>query len=162
MVSVVFVSRSRVLSGQKVGLVGLRVNVVIVGGDISVYEKNGQILEFGSHEPIWRGTVSRKRLTVIKRYGVWALTLKRDPCVYCGRVPKLRQLEKPAGLWFGSGTIEHITPRSQMSKEEMSLSSWENLAGACRKCNSSRGNRSLLNWLLVVYHTKKEPRKGLQ
>lgn len=54
--------------------------------------------------------------------------IRRDPCVYCGRP---------------SDTIDHINPVS-ISRS----SQWDNLAPACRSCNSAKGTRSLLNFLL--------------
>lgn len=54
--------------------------------------------------------------------------IRLDPCVYCGGV---------------SDTVDHIDPVSA------SMSShWSNLAPACRGCNSSKGAKSVLGFLL--------------
>lgn len=54
--------------------------------------------------------------------------IRLDACVYCGGA---------------SDTVDHIDPVSA------SLSShWSNLAPACRACNSSKGTKSLLGFLL--------------
>lgn len=58
-----------------------------------------------------------------------ALILLADPCAYCG---------EPATA------IDHITPITKGGTSE-----WENLAPACGSCNSSKGNRLLLTFLLV-------------
>jgi 5-methylcytosine-specific restriction endonuclease McrA len=54
--------------------------------------------------------------------------LRADPCVYCGNA---------------GGTIEHIIPVIAGGSGE-----WENLAGACRSCNSGKGDTPLLLFLL--------------
>ena len=52
-----------------------------------------------------------------------------DPCAYCG----------------GIGTeLEHIVPVTAGGD-----SSWDNLAWACRTCNASKYNKSLLHFLLT-------------
>ncbi len=50
---------------------------------------------------------------------------KRDnyTCAYCGR--------------FRDLTVDHIHPKSKGGKD-----SWENLISACKKCNSSKGDRT--------------------
>lgn len=58
-----------------------------------------------------------------------ARILLADPCAYCG---------EPATA------IDHITPITKGGTSE-----WENLAPACGSCNSSKGNRLLLTFLLV-------------
>lgn len=51
-----------------------------------------------------------------------------DPCVYCGGA---------------GGTLEHIIPITAGGNNE-----WLNLAGACQSCNSSKNNKSLLDFML--------------
>lgn len=52
-----------------------------------------------------------------------------DPCSYCGST---RDIE-----------IEHIAPISKSFDD-----SWSNLATACRSCNASKSDKSLLSFLL--------------
>lgn len=54
--------------------------------------------------------------------------LLRDPCTYCGGP---------------SDTIDHIEPVSRSRSSE-----WLNLTPACRSCNSAKGTKSLLTFLL--------------
>lgn len=58
----------------------------------------------------------------------WVRTLLRDPCPYCGRP---------------SQTVEHVVPVSLGGAVDET-----NLVGACRPCNSSKGPKSLLSYLL--------------
>lgn len=54
--------------------------------------------------------------------------LRLDPCAYCGGP---------------GGTIDHIEPRA------LGGANWiENMTGACRKCNSSRGITPMLFFML--------------
>ena len=53
--------------------------------------------------------------------------LRRDPCSYCGTA---------------AGVVDHIVPLYQQG-----LHGWENLTAACRRCNSSKGTKSLLAFL---------------
>lgn len=55
--------------------------------------------------------------------------LRKDPCAYCGGP---------------SGTIDHITPRSQGGPNRHT-----NLAAACQRCNSRKADRSLLTFLTL-------------
>lgn len=54
--------------------------------------------------------------------------LRADPCVYCGK---------------SGGTVDHI-----VSVFDGGDDSVDNLAGACRSCNSSKRDKSLLEFLL--------------
>lgn len=54
--------------------------------------------------------------------------LQKDPCSYCG---------DPAG------TIDHIVPIADGGTSE-----WGNLAAACQPCNTSKGKKSLLEFML--------------
>lgn len=58
----------------------------------------------------------------------YALIVVNDPCVYCGGP---------------GGTLEHIVPVTAGGTNE-----WANLAGACMSCNSSKNNKSLLDFML--------------
>lgn len=53
--------------------------------------------------------------------------LLHDPCAYCGRP---------------SEVTDHIRSRAHGGPN-----GWENLTGACRKCNGWKGKRSLLSFL---------------
>ncbi|MEU5934444.1 HNH endonuclease [Micromonospora sp. NPDC047187] len=53
--------------------------------------------------------------------------IRHDPCVYCG---------EPAD------TVDHIDPVSRSRRSD-----WMNLAPACKPCNSSKGTKSLLDFL---------------
>lgn len=55
--------------------------------------------------------------------------LRRDPCVYCGDT---------------ADTIDHIHPVSLGGGLQ-----WDNLAPACRACNSGKKDRPLLQYLLM-------------
>lgn len=70
-------------------------------------------------------------------YSTAALSFKRitrhDPCVYCYVYPAKKR----------SSTLEHIVPRSRGG-----LTHWENLAGACGRCNRAKGDTSLLQFLV--------------
>lgn len=59
----------------------------------------------------------------------FASILRSDPCSYCNA--------------FGKPTIDHILPI-----ESGGSSGWQNLAGACHSCNSSKNDTSLLRYLL--------------
>jgi 5-methylcytosine-specific restriction endonuclease McrA len=54
--------------------------------------------------------------------------IKADPCSYCGGP---------------GGTVDHIDPISTGGSGD-----WDNLAGACKPCNSAKGTRSLLAFLM--------------
>jgi len=61
---------------------------------------------------------------------LWSRALRRDPCAWCnGR----------------GGTVDHLVPQALGGDDR-----WENLAGACRRCNASRGIDTL-----VVHLTKR-------
>ncbi len=55
--------------------------------------------------------------------------IKNDPCVYCGEP---------------GGEVEHVEPLALGGSSE-----WDNLAGACRSCNSSKHATPLLMYLLA-------------
>ena len=63
---------------------------------------------------------------------LYEIILLGDPCSYCGG---------PAGVGFGGP--DHIDPFIYGGGGE-----WENLTAACRSCNSSKGDRPLLLWLI--------------
>jgi 5-methylcytosine-specific restriction endonuclease McrA len=59
----------------------------------------------------------------------YSSVLFSDPCSYCGQPTQ---------------AIDHIDPISQGGD-----GSWENLTGACTHCNSSKGTKSLLEFLCL-------------
>jgi 5-methylcytosine-specific restriction endonuclease McrA len=59
----------------------------------------------------------------------YAETLRNDPCNYCGA---------PA-----PSTVDHIVPLSKGGVHH-----WTNLVAACQSCNSSKGTKSLAEFLL--------------
>jgi hypothetical protein len=63
----------------------------------------------------------------------WASVLLKDPCAYCGA---------------RSATFDHITARALGGDDAE-----QNLIGACGGCNSSKGARSLLQFLLATLPT---------
>lgn len=58
----------------------------------------------------------------------YAEMIKSDPCVYCGAA---------------SESVDHIDPVAFGGKSE-----WDNLAPACGRCNSTKGAKSLLRFLI--------------
>lgn len=66
------------------------------------------------------GSRKRKRNNGVGQYA-WARAMRLLPCHYCGQP---------------SGTIDHITPRSQGGKSQP-----ENCVPACNPCNSFRGSK---------------------
>lgn len=55
--------------------------------------------------------------------------IRKDPCSYCGT--------------FGTPTVDHVIP-----VEKDGTSEWENFAGACQSCNSSKNDDLLLLFML--------------
>ena len=79
----------------------------------------------------------------------WETIVKRDPCVYCGRMP--HELPGGTGKKFRNGdatlmTVEHVVPKS--APEHLRPRGWQNLVGACWTCNHTRGDVPLLHYLL--------------
>lgn len=62
----------------------------------------------------------------------WRVVLLRDPCAYCGGEAE---------------AVDHIEPRSAGGKNVS-----ENTIAACKPCNSSKGAKSLLHFLLARRH----------
>ena len=58
--------------------------------------------------------------------------VRDEPCVYCG---------KPSNSW------EHVVPKSKGGKKEVF-----NRVRACAKCNSDRGNKPFLIYMLEKKH----------
>lgn len=75
-----------------------------------------------------RQRTRRYRGRVAESDGLWELILEKDPCSYCGQSGK---------------HVDHIVPWSHSED-----GAWDNLTGACGVCNSSKGTRSLLFFLL--------------
>jgi 5-methylcytosine-specific restriction endonuclease McrA len=57
-------------------------------------------------------------------------------CFYCGQKPKPNQL-----------TIDHVTPVVNGGTD-----SYDNLVPCCRKCNKSKGDKDVFDWLEVSGH----------
>lgn len=62
--------------------------------------------------------------------------LLRDPCAFC---------------CGPSEALDHIVPRSLGGED-----AWTNFAGICRSCNSSKGTKSLLGFLIYHTHLRRE------
>ncbi len=67
-------------------------------------------------------------------YEAWLALLRRDPCSYCGA----------AG---GSGTVDHVDPRSRPARGVGSVHGWINTVGACARCNGAKRDLGLLVFL---------------
>ncbi len=67
-------------------------------------------------------------------YEAWQALLRRDPCSYCGA----------AG---GSGTVDHVDPRSRPARGVGSVHGWINTVGACARCNGLKRDLGLLAFL---------------
>lgn len=66
----------------------------------------------------------------------WRAQLMRDPCPYCGGQ---------------STTREHVIPKSKMTDSHYwsrtNGNIFNNVVGACSKCNNDRGDKPFLIWL---------------
>ena len=67
----------------------------------------------------------------------WKVDWGKDHCWYCGR--KVEEC--------GKLTAEHIFPRAKGGDD-----SFDNIAYACRKCNSSKGDKELIEWICTTLH----------
>ncbi len=65
----------------------------------------------------------------------WKVDWGKDYCWYCG---------KPIGE-CGKLTAEHIFPRAKGGDD-----SFDNIAYACKSCNSSKGERDLILWMYDI------------
>lgn len=64
----------------------------------------------------------------------WKRILRDDPCAYCGGE---------------STTIDHIVPARGTQRPGLGgLHSWTNYTGACERCNWSKADVPLIDWLL--------------
>lgn len=63
----------------------------------------------------------------------WSRIIKCDPCSYCGE----------RDYWRPGVGVDHIVPRSSGG-----LDHWMNLTAACTRCNSSKHDKPLLQYLL--------------
>lgn len=82
------------------------------------------------HNGDWQGMNwirQEKRLAIYLRDGC--------ACVYCGAT-----VEEGATL-----TLDHVVPHSRGGSNDAT-----NLVTCCKRCNDSRGNRSLTKWVEVV------------
>jgi 5-methylcytosine-specific restriction endonuclease McrA len=62
------------------------------------------------------------------RTELYAEVLSGDPCSYCGA---------------RADTIDHVDPVSRGGRHD-----WKNLTAACRRCNSRKSDRVLLDFLV--------------
>lgn len=69
------------------------------------------------------------RITTVD-VGAYKAAVRMDPCAYCPTP---------------GDTEDHIVPRALGG-----VNAWHNLTGACRFCNTSKGTRSLLGFLLLL------------
>ena len=74
----------------------------------------------------------------------WRGLLRMEPCNYCGQ-----KCRRPR-----SRTIDHVTPRVHGGRDD-----WTNLAAACARCNNTKGEMTLLRFL-VKRRTQQPPRSG--
>lgn len=70
----------------------------------------------------------------------WPKIVKRDPCIYCGNIPKPLDRSR-----------EHIIPQSLGGEN-----TWDNVVGACQKCNQSRDKVPFVIYLIKL-HAKRNP-----
>lgn len=59
----------------------------------------------------------------------WLKIIRRDPCSYCGS--------------YDNPQVDHVVPITAGGGLE-----WDNLACACKSCNSSKHAKPLLAWLV--------------
>ena len=65
----------------------------------------------------------------------WQQVVYLDPCSYCGA----KNQKKPS--------MDHIIPQRDGGPDK-----WENIVGACEKCNGNRGRVPLLKYLVSRSH----------
>lgn len=65
----------------------------------------------------------------------------RYTCQYCGRKPDRVEL-----------TIDHVTPRSRGGK-----SIWENVVLACTRCNTTKGDKTIVEASMSLIRNPKKP-----
>lgn len=133
--------RSRPLIAEKVQ--------AIMKGDY--YNKERQavkarnlVREWGAKNKDRRAYSSSRRRMLIKEQGPisqatidFIAMLRRDPCSYCG--------VHPDDTAEGRMTIDHIVPISHGGENDIS-----NLTAACGTCNSRKGTKDLLSFLLEM------------
>jgi hypothetical protein len=71
-------------------------------------------------------------------------------CVYCGVLMK----QYPHAMCASGATIEHFNNDGPFDKKQ-------NAAICCRRCNSSKGTKSLSDWLETAYCREKKIEKKL-
>ena len=79
-------------------------------------------------EWIWKTLNPLLRRAVTTSTRRWKKVLHEDPCSYCG----------DAG-----GEMDHILPRVRRG-----ATSWQNVTGACRRCNVAKGSQKLMQFLV--------------
>ena len=78
----------------------------------------------------------------------WMRVLRRDPCAFCDLMPgeALCSLT-PSPV----GSVDHIDPKSSPKDAPVrgpgGAHSWTNYAGVCDRCNSKKGDKSLLAFM---------------
>ena len=70
--------------------------------------------------------------------------LRRDPCVYCGKVMQYMPKEKRTSR--NSMSIDHIIPRANLEKGQ---NHWMNFAPACHRCNNGKNTLPMLLYLMM-------------
>ncbi len=105
----------------------------------STYEKrlraeaipHGITLDGSLPEPVKIASFSSRFRDSDQAALLYEIIVTRDPCSYCGLAGEP-----------GMGP-DHIDPFHHGGGGE-----WENLTAACRRCNSSKGDRRMLLWLI--------------
>lgn len=88
----------------------------------------------------------RLMIAGLSRWNVftWKGVVIHDPCVYC----------------LGTAeSIEHVEPRACLRARQAASPGWQNLVGACERCNGGRGDMPLLRWLHWQHTRKRQPKK---
>lgn len=78
----------------------------------------------------------------------WERVVRCDPCAYCGATIHIgdgRGLRDVG--WWGSGTVDHIEPKTLPVRGIGGAHSWINVTGACGSCNGGKSRRSMLDYL---------------
>ncbi len=101
---------------------GLRFQTSTVDGRRKVYCSTSCQYQARSSEYRQRDDIGRPKVI-----GPYCEALRADPCAYCGEP---------------SEDIDHIEARSKGGANH-----WENYAGICRRCNSSKGDKSMLGFM---------------
>jgi 5-methylcytosine-specific restriction endonuclease McrA len=130
----------------------------------SIDSKNlrAEILEYHNDDTIVTTTGTTKIPSVIKTTRYFKLNSAhvnfsrknlfiRDEytCQYCGYKFATNQL-----------TYDHIIPKSKWTNPNESPTSWFNIVTACKKCNSKKGNKTLLQANMSLKQQPYAPKKS--